>query len=136
MMSGSLCLRWNRRWVATWCFHSSNRVSQRWLGVLGTSRIFYSRKIRRPPWSFKPESRGLRCELSCVLTLRKRKISLLQPGRMDRSSYADDINCLIIVSSLRFVYRKVQISMHLLVSVRTGKTPKNQQCDLGFFKKN
>jgi hypothetical protein len=46
---------------------------------------------------------------------------------MTRSSYVDDSNCLISVSSLPFVYRNVLVSGHLLVSVRQGMIARCQR---------
>jgi hypothetical protein len=47
---------------------------------------------------------------------------------MNRSSYVDDSNCLILLSSLPFVYKNVLVSRHLLLSVHQGMIP---QCQRG-----
>jgi hypothetical protein len=63
----------------------------------------------------------------CARATRQMGI-VLPPGPRSRSSYVDDVNCLIIVSSLPLVYINVQISRHLLISDRQGMMPR---CQLG-----
>jgi hypothetical protein len=106
--------------------HGFQSTQSSWFVREGTLPIRRSQSVRSDSWRnqgvFCMNYNGEECQGLCaelIALCRNDLWSDLPHGPMSGSDYVDDGNCLIFVSSLPFVYRKVQVSRNTLVSVDT-----------------